>query len=140
VYQRLLQTKPIEIPGVREALVSLAVQYRMAIVTTARRVDFELIHANRDLLQHFEFVLTLEDYARCKPAPDPYLAALARFGADATQAVALEDSARGLRSALAAGISCIIVRNAFTSSQDFTGASCIVGSVGELPDVLASMA
>ena len=139
VYQHFLQTESIEIPGVREALATLAARDRMAIVTTARRVDFELIHAKRDLLRFFEFVLTLEDYARCKPAPGPYLAAMARFQADAAQTVAVEDSARGLRSALAAGIRCVIVRSAFTSTQDFTGAFRVVDSVGALPGLLAEM-
>jgi HAD superfamily hydrolase (TIGR01509 family) len=139
LYQEYLQTKSIEIPGVREVLAQLAVQYRMAIVTTARRSDFNLIHADRDLLHNFEFVLTLEDYARSKPAPDPYLAAMSRFGAAAAEVLAVEDSARGLRSAQAAGIRCIVVRNSFTRSQDFTGAYCMIDSVGELPGVIAGL-
>jgi HAD superfamily hydrolase (TIGR01509 family) len=140
-YQEFLQTKPIEIPGVHDVLVGLAGQYRMAIVTTARRADFELIHADRNLLRHFEFALTLEDYERCKPAPDPYLAAIARFRTDATQVlVALEDSAQGLRSAMAAGIRCIVVRNSFTVSQDFGGAFRVINSLNELPEALASIA
>jgi HAD superfamily hydrolase (TIGR01509 family) len=140
VYQGFLQTKPIEIPSVHDVLSGLAGQYRMAIVTTARRTDFELIHADRDLLRHFEFTLTVEDYERCKPAPDPYLAAMARFRTDTSRVLALEDSARGLRSAQAAGIRCIVIRNSFTMSQDFAGAFRMIDSVSKLPEVLARMA
>jgi HAD superfamily hydrolase (TIGR01509 family) len=135
-YRQFLETEPIDIPGVEEVLSSLARRYRMAIVTTARRADFDLIHASRDLLRYFEFVLTIEDYARPKPAPDPYLVALARFGAGAAQALALEDSARGLRAAQAAGIDCIVIRNSFTRSQDFSGALRIIDLITELPAVL----
>jgi beta-phosphoglucomutase-like phosphatase (HAD superfamily) len=125
---------------VRGVLAALAGQYRMAIVTTARRADFELIHADRDLLRHFEFALTVEDYERCKPAPDPYMAALARFRIDSTQALALEDTQQGLRSARAASVRCIVIRNSFTASQDFAGAFRMINSVNDLPGVLAGMA
>jgi HAD superfamily hydrolase (TIGR01509 family) len=136
-YREFLRTKPIEIPGVPETLAALAGRYRMAIVTTARRADFDLIHAGRDLLRHFEFSLTIEDYPRQKPAPDPYLAAIVRFGADPKQFLAIEDSARGLHSARAAGIGCIVIKNSFTQSLDFAGALRILDSVSELPGVLA---
>lgn len=140
LYQDLLRTEPIEIPGLEAVLEELASTYRMAIITTARRTDFDLIHASRDLLRHFEFALTIEDYARAKPEPDSYRAGLARFDAEPAQAVVLEDSARGLASARAAGIDCIVVRSAFTSSQDFTGAWRVVDSVGAVPGLLAARA
>jgi HAD superfamily hydrolase (TIGR01509 family) len=138
LYQEFLQTKPIEIAGVSEVLAELAPHYRMAIITTARRCDFDLIHARRDLLGHFEFVLTVEDYARCKPHPDPYLAGLARFGAQCADALALEDSARGLASARAVGLDCLIIQNPFTASQDFRGAWQVVDSVRRVPELLVA--
>lgn len=140
IYQEFLRTKPIEIPGVRDTLDELAGRYRMAIVTTARRADFELVHTGRDLLRHFEFFLTEEDYERCKPAPDPYLTAIARLGASCREVMALEDSARGLRSAQAAGVRCIVIKNTFTALQDFKGAFRMIESATELPAVLASIA
>jgi len=138
LYQEFLQTKPIEIAGVSEVLAELAPRYRMAIITTARRRDFDLIHARRDLLDYFEFVLTIEDYARCKPHPDPYLAGLARFGAHCPDALALEDSARGLASARTAGLDCLIIQNPFTASQDFSGAWQVVDSVRRVPELLVA--
>jgi HAD superfamily hydrolase (TIGR01509 family) len=138
LYQEFLRTKPIEIEGVAEVLVELAYRYRMAIITSARRSDFDLIHEDRDLLRHFEFILTIEDYEHSKPHPDPYLAGLARFGAQPHEAVVLEDSARGLTSARAAGIACLIVRNPFTASQDFSGAWRLVDSIRDVPAMLAA--
>jgi beta-phosphoglucomutase-like phosphatase (HAD superfamily) len=110
----------------------------MAIITSARRADFDLIHTDRNLLRCFEFVLTIEDYERPKPRPDPYLAGLARFGARHDEAFVLEDSARGLKSARAARIRCLVIRNSFTASQDFTGAWRIVDSIREVPRTLAA--
>ncbi|WP_284646286.1 HAD hydrolase-like protein [Paenibacillus silviterrae] len=50
----------------------------MAIVTTAKRADFQLIHENRQIRQFMEFVLVREDYERTKPHPEPYLIGLKR--------------------------------------------------------------
>lgn len=137
LYQEHLRTQAIEIDGVAEVLSALARSFEMAVVTTARRADFELIHGSRDLLGFFRFVLTVEDYERAKPHPDPYLAGLERLGARPEETVAIEDSARGLRSALAAGLDCIVVRSSFTASQDFTGAWRVVDSIRDLPGILA---
>lgn len=139
LYQEFLRTKPIEIEGVDEVLGALAACYRMGIVTTARRDDFKIIHEHRDLLRHFEFTLTIEDYDRSKPHPDPYLAGLDRFGARAADAVALEDSARGLTAARAAGLRCLVIRNEFTASQDFAAASQVVDSIRAVPGALDAL-
>ena len=46
-YQEFLRAEPIEIEGVAEALAELSMYVRMAIVTTAKRADFDLIHEKR---------------------------------------------------------------------------------------------
>ncbi len=135
-YRDLVQNEDIEIPGVRDTLEQLSNRHDMAIVTTANRDYFHWIHADRGLVDHMEFVLTFEDYARPKPEPDPYLMALERFGAAPHEAVAIEDTERGLRSAVAAGIDCIIVENAFTRRHDFSGATRVLKSIAELSDAL----
>lgn len=135
-YREHLRTESIEVDGVADALAILAKSFEMAVVTTARRADFELIHRSRALLGFFQFVLTIEDYRRAKPHPDPYLAALERFGARPDQAIVIEDSARGLHSALEAGVDCLVVRSPFTASQDFTGAWRVVDSISQVPEIL----
>lgn len=139
LYQRLLLERAIDVPGVPGLLERLARDYAMAIVTTAKRTDFDLIHRNRDIVRHMRFVLASGDYARAKPAPDPYLEALRRFGASAPQALVVEDSERGLRAAVAAGIDCVVVANAFVSGQDLSAATYRIDTLGDLPDLLASL-
>jgi HAD superfamily hydrolase (TIGR01509 family) len=140
IYQEHLRIQPIEVDGVTDVLSALSGSFEMAVVTTSRREDFELIHRSRDLLGFFRFVLTVEDYQRAKPHPDPYLAGLARLGARPEQAVAIEDSARGLRSAREAGLDCLVVRSQFTASQDFTDAWRVVDSIRQVPEILGSEA
>ncbi len=139
LYQRYLREQDIEIPGVLDVLNALSARYAMAIVTTAKRQDFELIHRDRGIVPHMRFVLTNGDYARSKPAPDPYLEALRRFGATPEQAVVVEDSERGLRSAVAAGIDCVVVKNDFVAGQDFSAARHRIESLSELPALLARL-
>src|SRR5215469_3340039 len=51
-------------------------------------------------------VLVRDDYTRAKPDTQPYLTALNRFGAAKEEALVVEDSSRGRRSAVAAGLDC----------------------------------
>ena len=135
-YQDFLLNENIEIPGVEETLAELGESYSMAIVTTSKRKDFELIHKNRSIVGFMDFVLTVEDYSKAKPDPEPYLTALEKFGAVPEEALVIEDSGRGLKSAVAAGIDCIIVENAFTSTHDFASAKMILKSLSELIKIL----
>ena len=137
-YQEYLRTERIEIDGVVEALAELATYVRMAIVTTARRVDFDIIHEGRHIRSFMDFVLTREDYRLAKPHPEPYLTGLRRFGATRQETLVVEDSSRGLSSAVAAGIDCAIVHNDFTRSQDFSQASHRIDTLSELRDVILS--
>ncbi|MGK5677978.1 HAD family hydrolase [Actinoplanes sp. URMC 104] len=135
-YQEYLRTRPIEIEGVVEALAELSHHVRMAIVTTAKRADFELIHEKRRITQFMDFVLVREDYELAKPHPEPYLTGLKRFGATREETLVVEDSARGLTSAVAAGIDCVIVHNEFTKTQDFSQASHRINALSELKDIV----
>ena len=69
---------------------------------------------------------------------DAYLAALDRFGAPQQEALALEDSARGLEAARRAGLDCLVIRSPFTASQDFGAAWRVVDSIREVPALLAA--
>lgn len=135
-YQEFLKNENIEIPGVIVALKSLSETHKMAIVTTSRRDDFDLIHKNRSIVPFMEFVITREDYTNSKPDPEPYLYALSKFGASASEALVVEDSQRGLQSSISAGIECAVVHNEFTKTHDFTGAKYLVQSLSELPGLL----
>lgn len=135
-YQEYLRTQSIDIDGVIDVLERLAGVVSMGIVTTSKRADFELIHKHREIKKHMAFVLVREDYARAKPHPEPYLAGLRRFGARACETLVVEDSSRGLQSAVSAGIDCVVVHNDFTQSQDFTAATARIQKLSELHDLV----
>lgn len=63
-------------------------------------------------------IVTGDDVAHGKPAPDPYLLAARRLGVAPGQCLAVEDSGSGIRSAHAAGLVVLAIPNA-TTAFDF---------------------
>lgn len=132
-YTELLNGGVRILDGVREALGALQGRVLMGIVTSSRKVHFDAIHSETGLLPWFDFVLTREDYGLSKPNPEPYLLAVRKSGFAAEECVVIEDSERGLQSALAAGIRCLIVPNDLTRGAEFAGAWRILNSSREIP-------
>ncbi|MBT3610971.1 MAG: HAD family phosphatase [Gammaproteobacteria bacterium] len=136
LYQTLLGAEDLSIEGVEEVLVKLKQKYSMAIVTTCKDADFAYIHDhspnNLNIVPHMDLVLTRSSYTNSKPDPEPYLTALERFSITPDQALVIEDSERGLRSAVAAGIDCAVVEYAFTASQDFSKATYRIKNLSDL--------
>ncbi len=126
-------------PGIEEVLKRLAPRVRMAVVTSSRRDHFEAIQSNSCLLKSFDFILTLDTYARAKPAPDPYLKALEKLSLTASECIAVEDSPRGLAAANSAGIDCIVVRSPLARHCAFSGALRVVDSMSQLATELDSL-
>lgn len=135
-YQEFLKKEDITIPGAKEVLKELSKSYKMGIVTTSRRVDFEIIHKNRGLTEFMDFVLCEEDYNYAKPHPEPYLTGLKKFNAKEHETLVVEDSQRGLTSAYRANIDCVVVHNEFTKTQDFSKAKYKINRLEELITLL----
>ena len=138
VYAEWLERSPRIVPGITQTLDALHGKYVMGIVTSSRKDHFDVIHRTTGLLKYFGFVLTSEDFTRVKPDPEPYLRAIERSGVAAEECVAIEDSRRGLESALAAGIRCIVVPTGLTRGSLFTGAHKILQDVSEIPSALSA--
>jgi len=138
-YGELLVTETRIIDGVCETLAKLHGHYAMGIVTSSRRDHFEIIHAHSGLLTFFDFVLAGGDYARSKPAPDPYLAGIERLGVPTNRCIAIEDSERGLQAALAAELRCLVIPSGMTRGGDFTGATSILENVRNVPGNIATL-
>jgi HAD superfamily hydrolase (TIGR01509 family) len=135
-YQKYLQTEDIAIKDVQDILNQLSHNFKMGIVTTSRRVDFEIIHKNRGITDFMDFVLCEEDYVNAKPHPEPYLKGLKLFNASKEEAIVVEDSQRGLTSAYHAGIECVVVHNEFTKTHDFSKATYKIAKLSDLIELL----
>ena len=93
----------------------------LAIVTSSERWAAEMIAAQLGLQDVFAVCIANGDFARPKPAPDPYLAAMRRLGCTPEVAVAIEDTRAGIDAAVAAGIPVIALRHRLNRRQAFAG-------------------
>lgn len=68
-----------------------------------------------------------------KPDPAVYFLAAETLGVAPARCVVVEDSANGLRAAVAAGMACIVTTSSYTADEDFAGAARIVSELGDPP-------
>jgi HAD superfamily hydrolase (TIGR01509 family) len=80
----------------------------------------------------FALVLAGDVVEKKKPAPDIYLLAVSKLGADPAGTLVIEDSRNGLLSAVGAGLRCVVTVNGYTEDEDFSEAALVVTSLGEL--------
>ena len=93
------------IAGAREFLEALQAQgVPTAIVTSSNCDKMACLYARHPEIKNLvTAVLTAEDARRSKPAPDCYLAAAERLGADISNCIVFEDSPSGLAAGRASG-------------------------------------
>lgn len=137
-FQRYLRKGQVPLrPGVARLIREAdAAGMRVALVSNASRASLKPVlryGLGEDLAERIDLIVSGEDVEQKKPAPDTYLLALSKLGLDARECVALEDSAIGLRAAVAAGIPTIVTTNANTVGDDFSNAMMVLDGCGE-PD------
>jgi HAD superfamily hydrolase (TIGR01509 family) len=98
-------------PTATAVLATLGQHFRLGVITNTAREQFDLIHSGGSLSDLLEVLVVRGDYERPKPAPDAYLAGLAKLGLPAWAVLAVEDSPRGIRAAQAAGIRAVAIGN-----------------------------
>jgi HAD superfamily hydrolase (TIGR01509 family) len=133
-YSELLKQGVPVMDRVHETLQQLAGKVSMGVVTSCRRIHFDLIHQSTHLLKYFDFVITTEDVRHTKPDPEPYLKALAKTGCKPSECLVVEDAERGLAAAKAAGIPCVVIPNGFTSQGEFRSAHRILDGIHQVVD------
>ena len=140
LYAGLLREHACVLDGVEEVLRVLHGRYAMGIVTSSRREHFDIIHEKSGLLGYFDFVLAAGDYGEPKPHPEPYLRAVERAGVRKEACLVVEDSERGLASATAAGLRCVIVPSRLTAGRPFGAAHRVLRHIRELPALVQALA
>ena len=136
LYTDFLKKGKLLIEGVKKTLEALHGSYQMGIVTSSRKEHFEIIHQSTGLLKYFDFFVTCEQCVNSKPHPEPYLVGVAKTGLSKEECIVIEDSERGLTSAVQAGLKCIIIPNELTKNGNFSSAYAILNHVKEIPSIL----
>ncbi len=136
-FARMMQEGVIGLrPGVLRLLAEAreaGLRLGIATTTTPQNVTALLSAAPvSGLVDWFEVIGAGDVVAAKKPAPDIYQLVLQRLELPASACVAVEDSDNGVRAALGAGLSALLVTlSSYTGRQDFSGAALILDGLGE---------
>ena len=131
------------LPGAVDAVREMAARWPLAVASSSPRSLIETVLATAGLRSMFAAVVSSEEVARGKPAPDVYLAAAERLGVAGPACVAIEDSSNGLRAAAAAGCRVIAVpRPEYPLAPDaLTRVRLVLRDLTELtPEVVTTVA
>jgi len=107
---------------------------RLAIASTTTAVNIDALLNSAFGPRGIEMftVIACGDQVRAKkPAPDIYRLALQTLGIGPERAVAFEDSANGLRSAVAAGLWTVVTPTFWTQGSDFSAAGLLLPHLGD---------
>jgi HAD superfamily hydrolase (TIGR01509 family) len=123
------------LPGIERLMLEARAQgLRLAIVTTTTpaNVTALLEHSfSHDTSGWFDVIAAGSVVPNKKPAPDIYHYTLEQLVLPASQCLAIEDSANGLRSARDANVDALITVNRYTEDHDFSGAALVLDHLGE---------
>ncbi len=110
VLERYRRALPL-LPGAREAVIRLGSRWPLGLASSANRPVIDAVLAISELTPAFGVTVSSEEVARGKPHPDVYLEAARRLGEPPSACAAIEDSANGIRAAVAAGLRTVAVPN-----------------------------
>lgn len=118
-------------PGALELLAAVRKAGRpVGLASNSSREFVERVLSVAGLLNgNFDLIVTADEVAHPKPAPDLYLAACAGLGAAPERAAALEDSQTGVTSARAAGL--FVVAVPYFPEMTIEGASLRTDSLAD---------
>ena len=132
INESLIERSPV-LPGVIERLFEARARGIPAAVASSSSHSWVDRHLeNRELTRHFDLILCRDDVEHAKPWPDLYLSVLDHFGVPASNAVAFEDSLNGMTAAKAAGMACVVIPNATTTTHDFSAADRVIASLEDI--------
>ena len=137
VVRRMLARYAVRTPlvdGAVEAVERLAPEFKLAVASSSNRPLIASVLEHAGIADRFDAVVSSEEVAGGKPAPDVYLEAVRRLGVEAERAAAIEDSANGIRAAHAAGMRVIALPNLhYPPAEDALAlADAVVSSPAEL--------
>ena len=123
------------LPGTRELIQHLAIhKIPQAIASSSTRKHFEMKMMNHQQWSNMIQVITLGDdpeLKRGKPAPDIFLLTAQRLNAIPEHCLVFEDSLAGMKAAIAASMSVVIIPDPVFDKQRFEDATQVLNSMTE---------
>jgi HAD superfamily hydrolase (TIGR01509 family) len=122
------------IPGALEAVGRIGTRWPLALASSAGRPVIDTVLAVAGLQHEFQATVASEEVPRGKPAPDVYLEAARRLGQPPPACAAVEDSANGIRSAVAAELHVVAIPN-----RDYPPPASVLAKAQLVIDSLADL-
>ena len=137
VVQRMLVrygNDPPLIPGAVDAVRRIAARWPLGIASSSNPELIDVVVRASGLADVIAVAVSSQEVPRGKPAPDVYLEAARRLGADPARCGAVEDSHNGIRSAKSAGMRVVAVPNPHfpPDAESVALADVVLGSIAEL--------
>lgn len=115
------------LPGAVQAVDRMALRFPLGLASSANRVVIDKVLEVSGLRDFFHATVSSEEVPRGKPAPDVYVEAARRVGFPGPVYAAVDDSANGIRSAVAAEMLVVAIPNReFTPPSDVLDKAAIV--------------
>jgi HAD superfamily hydrolase (TIGR01509 family) len=137
IVERMLERygeAPPLIPGAVDAVRRCAARWPLAVASSSNPELIEVVLDAAGLHDVIPVVVSSQEVARGKPAPDVYVEAARRLGVDPHACAAVEDSHNGIRSAKAAGMRVIAIPNPHfpPDPEALAHADIVLRSIAEL--------
>ena len=131
--------KPMD--GALELLDGLKGKLRIALASSSYRDAIDGVLAGLKIAANFEAIVSGQDVAKVKPAPDIFFYTANQLAVEPSECVVLEDAEKGVIAADLAGMRCVAVPNEFTRHHDFSKATRVCASLQEVNlDLLLNLA
>lgn len=132
--KNLIENKKLEpIGGIRKLLGELkSCGIRIGLASSSSREFIEFILNKLEVIEFFEVIISGEEVAKSKPAPDIFLKAAVALNVEPSNCLVIEDSGHGVKAAKLAKMKCIGFYNPNSGKQDLSLADAIVYSIEDI--------
>ena len=133
IYLELVPSRLNAFPGAVELVRACRnAGLKVAVASSADRIKLNANLRKIDLPpEMWDVIVTAEDVAHKKPAPDLFLAATRKLGLTPEQCVVIEDAVNDVQAAKVAGMRCVAVAQSFPSEQ-LQAADLVKGRISDV--------
>lgn len=120
-------------PGILECIDRLSKDYTLALTSSSTKIEVELVTKTFNIYDKFKTIISGNDVKIGKPDPEPYLKTCDILQFNPKECLVIEDSASGIKSAIAASCKCIGVTTTHSKQQlSESNPNLIVNDFGQI--------
>lgn len=140
IFEELLKNSIMKDAGLRKLILGLKRKgMRIAVASSAPRRWIRMTLEGLGITDCFDAIVSSEDVARGKPAPDVFLRAAEKLKVDPALCVVVEDAPAGIEAANSAGMHSIALRTKTNRGLDLSKAAGILRGLELLPERLETI-